>query len=139
MLSLRLFVVLSLSGVALWGLFSLLDNLREPQLLRSQNAVIVKGCEPMQSDDARQRCPQLFCEKALLDARALSLRSSFEVTLDRRAGGKQLIGGKSAGDGAHFACVLERGKVVAARTIDPAELAALAEQPERWSSGISQR
>ena len=35
MLSLRLAIFAASVGIALWALFSLLDNLREPELLRS--------------------------------------------------------------------------------------------------------
>jgi hypothetical protein len=136
-LSLRLVIVLSLSGVALWGLFSLLENLREPELLRSPKAVVVKGCEPMDSDDARRMCPQLFCQKALLDARLVPPRSSFTPTIDRHARKRQLIGGlaRVAGsDAASYACVLDRRKVVSARIVDHAELEMLASEPDAWET-----
>lgn len=73
MLSLRLAIFAALSAVALWGLFSLLDTLREPELLRSPRAVVVKGCDPIESEQAARLCPQLFCQKSLLDARALQI------------------------------------------------------------------
>ena len=75
MLSLRLVIFAALFGVALWGLFSLLDNLREPELLRSAKAIVVKGCDPIESAEAQQLCPQLFCQKFLLDGRAVPPRA----------------------------------------------------------------
>ena len=138
MLPLRLTIFLSLSGVALWGLFSLLENLRAPELLRSPKAVVVKGCDPIESDDARRMCPQLFCQKALLDARLLPPQSSFTTTIDQRARTQQLIGGfarVASSEPASFACVLERGKILSARVIDEAELEALASGPDGWEAG----
>jgi hypothetical protein len=134
-LPLRLTIVLSLSGVALWGLLSLLENLRAPELLRSPRAVVVKGCDPIESDDARRMCPQLFCQKALLDARLLPPKSSFTTTIDRRVRKQQLVGGVARVAGSHpasYACVLERGKIVSARLVDDAELQALASEPDGW-------
>ena len=137
MLSLRLAILLSLSGVALWGLFSLLENLREPELLRSPKAIVVKGCDPIETDEARRMCPQLFCQKALLDARVVPTQSSFETTLDRRTPEQQVIGGvaRVAGSAATpYACVLEHGKIVSARTIDAAEIDLLADEDGAWDT-----
>ena len=135
MLPLRLIIVLSLFGVALWGLFSLLENLREPELLRSTKAVVVKGCDPPESEDAQRVCPQLLCQKALLDARLLPIKTDFSVTIDTRAGTQQLIGGSAhSGDAedASFACILERGKPVNADVVDEIQLQELASQPGDW-------
>jgi hypothetical protein len=121
----------------LWGLFSLLENLREPELLRSPKAVVVKGCDPIETDEARRMCPQLFCQKALLDARVVPAQASFETTLDRGAPRRRLIGGvaRVAGsEAAHYACVLEQGKVVSARAIDAAELDSLADADDAWET-----
>lgn len=137
MLSLRLVIFTAVSGIALWGLFSLLDKLREPQLLRSAKSVVVKGCDPMEGEDAMRRCPQLFCQKFLLDARALPLRSVFKVTVDAKAGAEHLIGGlarpeQSASD-RRFACILRDNKVTAGRVLDAAQLDALSAQQASWS------
>jgi hypothetical protein len=134
-LSLRLAIFAGLIAVALWGLFSLLENLREPELLRSTKIVLVKGCDAIESEDARRLCPQLFCQKALLDARALPLKTTFAITVDRRDGGRQLVGGDAHANAAtaQFACVLERNRVVNARMVGSSELAALTAQPGGWT------
>lgn len=134
MLSLRLAIFAGVFGITLSGLFWLLGNLGEPELLRSKKAVVVKGCDPIENEDAARICPQLFCQKYLLDTKAVSLRYRFEVTVDQRSGAEHLIGGFAkpfiAGKGndpeVNFACLLESGKVTAGRTVDAAELKALA-------------
>ena len=134
MLPLRLAIFAAVFGIALSGLFWLLGNLSEPELLRSKKAVVVKGCDPIENDAAARLCPQLFCQKYLLDTKAVALRYRFDVTVDQRSGAQHLIGGLAqpyvTGDGKypdlHFACALENGKVVAGRTMHAAELKALA-------------
>jgi hypothetical protein len=136
MLPLRFAVFAAVFGIALSGLFWLLGNLSEPQLLRSKQAVIVKGCDSLESEAAARRCPQLFCQKFLLERREFELRYRFEVTVDKRSGPEHLIGGIAQpfvarpGDGPvkAFACILDRGQVVAGSAVPTAELAALAEQ-----------
>jgi hypothetical protein len=135
-LSLRLVIFTALLGLALWALFSLLDALNEPALLRAENTVVVKGCDPIESPEAARLCPQLFCQKFLLDARALPHRSSFRVTVDTKSSADHLVGGV-AGDQAaserHFACVLRDNKVMAGRLLDAAELDELAALPADWA------
>jgi hypothetical protein len=109
-LSLRLAIFAALFAIALWGLFSLLGNLREPQLLRSDKAIIVKGCESMESEQARSLCPQLVCQKFLLDAHAVPLRSIFKITADIKTGSEQRIGGVVQDQ--RFTCTLHDGKVI---------------------------
>ena len=138
MLSLRLVILAALSGIALWGLFALLDNLREPELLRSAKAVVVKGCDPIESTEAQRLCPQLFCQKFMLEGRGLPLRSVFKVTVDARAGSEHLIGGvvqtgSSADSDRRFACILRDHKVADGQVVDGAHLEALAAQPANWS------
>jgi hypothetical protein len=136
-LSLRLAIFAALFGIALWGLFALLGNLREPELLRSTQSIAVKGCEPMDSEQARNLCPQLFCEKYLLEARGVPRRSVFKVTVDTRAGGEHLIGGvvqTSAADSEQrFACILHDHKVTEGNLIGEEQLETLAAQPESWT------
>jgi hypothetical protein len=124
MLSLRLAIVTAAAGLCLWGLFSLLDSLQEPGLLRSAKATIVKGCDSLESAQAAQSCPPLFCQKALLDAKLLPLRTRFEVSTDRGDENQQRVIGGSAYPGAtndgatHFICVVAGAKVIDARLVD---------------------
>ena len=115
MLSLRLAIFAALFGIALWGLFALLGNLREPELLRSEKAIFVKGCEPMESEQARSVCPQLFCQKSLLDQRIVPLHSAFKVTVDTRSGREHTIGGVVQDQ--PFTCTLQDGKVIDAQLL----------------------
>jgi len=127
MLSFRSILVTALAAICLWGLFSLLDNLREPELLRSPKAVVVKGCEPMESEEAKRLCPQLLCQKALLDGKHVPISTRFQVTEDenrsREAGQVRqvIVGtGRPAGTGAtelRFECVMENAKVSSARVL----------------------
>lgn len=137
MLSIRFAIFAAIGAVALWGLFSLLENLRKPELLRSAKAVIVKGCDPIESDEAIHLCPQLFCQKSLLDARVVPLKSGFEITVDQRAEAAQLVGGiarvGTGGEQQHFACILENGKVAAAKAVQAEQLNELSAQPGAWS------
>jgi hypothetical protein len=135
MLSIRFAVIAAICGVALWGLFALLDNLREPKLLRSKQAVVVKGCEPMESAEAVRSCPPLFCQKFLLDQRALPRDARFEMTVDVPGGQRRLVGGRALAGQAEqrFACIVEGTKVVAGRIIDAAQLDALAGQTGDWA------
>jgi hypothetical protein len=145
MLPLRLSIFAAIFGIALSGLFWLLGNLNEPELLRSKKAVVVKGCDPVEGDDAARLCPRLFCQKFLLDTRAVELRYRFEVSADRRSGGAHLIGGVARpfvakrGDAPEqsFACLLEDNKVVAGRVLLPAQLQELAAQPATWHTLVS--
>jgi hypothetical protein len=136
-LPLRLTIFAALFGIALWGLFSLLDNLHEPKLLRSTKSIVVTGCDALESDQARQLCPQLFCEKFLLEGRGLPLRTVFKVTVDTKADNEHLIGGVvqtgPADTDRRFACVLRDGKVAAGQLVDGAHLDALSAQPASWS------
>jgi hypothetical protein len=136
-LPLRLIIFGALFGIALWGLFSLLENLREPELLRSAKAIVVKGCDPIESAQAQQVCPQLFCQKFLLEKRGLPLRSVFNVTVDTRADNEHLIGGVvqtgAADTEQRFACLLRDQKIDDGQILEGAHLEALAAQPANWS------
>lgn len=134
-LGLRLFIFASLAGICLWGLFSLLDNLGEPELLRSPKAAVVKGCDPIETPEAARLCPQFFCQKALLDAAIVPRSARFEVTVQRRANDTELVGGVlTAGSepNQHFACVLAAGSVTDKKILSAHDLDALAAAPE-WS------
>ncbi len=140
MLPLRLGIFAGIFGVALSGLFSLLDNLSEPELLRSKKAVIVKGCDPIEGEDAARLCPQLFCQKFLLDSRAVELRSRFEVTVDQRSGTDHFIGGiarpfpaaQNASRAQSFACLIQGDDGVAGRVLKAEEFEQLVKRPESW-------
>jgi len=140
MLPLRLAIFAGVFGIALSGLFWLLGNLDEPELLRSKKAVVVKGCDPIEGEVAARVCPQLFCQKHLLDTRVFELRYRFTVTVDRRSGRGHLIGGTARpfvakpGDGPaserSFLCVLEGGRVVESRSLSADELREVAAASE---------
>ena len=136
MLSLRLVIFAAISGIALWGLFSLLDNLHEPKLLRTAKVIVVKGCEPMESAQARQLCPQLFCQKFLLEKRGVPLRAVFKVTVDKRSGSEQLIGGTvqtgAADSDQRFACTLHNYKVAGGGVVDAYRLDVLSQLADSW-------
>lgn len=135
MLPLRFFVFASLAGICLWGLFSLLENLHEPELLRSPKAVVVKGCNPIETQEAMRLCHQLFCEKALLDSKIVPRSARFEVTIQKTTGAAELIGGVVTSKSEakrHFACVLDRGIVTSKAILSPTELETLAGAHE-WS------
>ena len=140
MLSLRFVIFAALPWIALWGLFSLLENLREPELLRSTKAIVVKGCDPIETSEAQQLCPQLFCQKFLLDGRTLPLRSVFKTIVSAAAlknGIEQLIGGivqtGAADSDQRFVCILRDQKVAEGRVLDGAHLEELAAQPANWT------
>ena len=127
MLSFRLGIFTGVAAVCLWGLYSLLGSLNEPGLLRTEKATVVKGCDALESDEARQQCPGLFCQKALLDAKLVPRQAQFDVSADRQSqDDERVIAGvatSAARDGAavYFACELAGLKVVDARQIDQEE------------------
>jgi hypothetical protein len=137
MLSFRMSLFCFIAGICLWGLFNLLDNLKQPELLRAPKAVVVKGCEPAQSDEATRLCPQLYCQKALLDAKSLPLKTRFNITSDRRdaATSTHLITGTVSGAEGEpgFACLMNQHRVIAARRLDMAQLERLQQQPSGWA------
>jgi hypothetical protein len=118
-LSLRLAIFAGLFGIALWGLFSLLDNLHEPKLLRTEKLIVVKGCESLESAQAQRLCPQLYCQKYLLDQHSVPLRTVFKVTGDTATGNERSIGGvlrfPEDDRDQRFTCTVRDGKIVAAQ------------------------
>jgi hypothetical protein len=125
MLSVRLAVFTAITGVCLWGLFSLLDNLNSPGLLRTEKAVVLKGCEEPQGDD-RDLCAQLSCQKSLLDQRRVPLRARFEIerASGRWIGGRVLDPGGDAVLG-YFACEQQPGAGSPAQWLDREQFEAL--------------
>jgi hypothetical protein len=125
MLPVRLAVVAALAAVCLWGLFSLLDNLNAPGLLRTDKAIVLKGCDAPGPQD-RELCAQLRCQKSLLEQRRVPLRARFEVEPARGSwiGGRALEA-KGAAVLGYFACEQRAGVVDAARWLDEQQFKAL--------------
>ncbi|MFL6548647.1 MAG: hypothetical protein ACJ8OJ_08110 [Povalibacter sp.] len=121
MLPVRLGVVTAIAALCLWGLFSLLDSLQEPGLLRTAKATAIKGCDTIESEQAKRECPALFCEKTLLDSKRVPIAARFEVTLNRSAEGATLIGGAATSKGqppSYFLCELQGGKVTRGELVE---------------------
>ena len=117
MLPIRLGVVAGIAAVSLWGLFSLLESLKEPGLLRTEKATVVKGCEKPDSDEEHDQCASLFCQKALLDARVMPLDARFELKSNERyEDGVRVITGQVAANGVtlQLMCDMQGMKVVEA-------------------------
>lgn len=124
MLPLRLGIFTGVAALCLWGLFSLLDSLSEPGLLRTEKATVVKGCDPLDSDEARQMCPAFFCQKAVLDARVVPLQATFQMEIDAiTEEGQRLLAGVARMDSTatYFACELSGPKVSGTWRIEPEE------------------
>jgi hypothetical protein len=123
-LPVRLGVVTAIAALCLWGLFSLLDSLQEPGLLRSSKAVVIKGCDTMETEQALRECPELFCEKALIEAKRVALSAKFQVTVNRKEEGVTLIAGQvgsATQPSSYFACEVRVNKVEDARLIERSE------------------
>ena len=142
MLALRFALFASLGAIALWGLFSLLDNLKEPELLRSARATVLKGCEAPEapevlSPEIVSRCAALRCQKALLDAKAVPLSTRFQIDEERVAGERRLVTGQGraqdAPEALFFACTLQREANVVAKVLTREEVIELAAQDGGWS------
>ena len=114
MLPVRLAIVAAIAAVCLWGLFSLLDTLSEPGLLRTEKTVVIKGCDAAEQQTL-QLCAQLRCQKSLLDQKRVPLRSSFEM--QRTAGpwiGGRAVDPRTQAVLGYFACKQESAGVLAA-------------------------
>jgi len=133
MLPIRLGIFTGVAALCLWGLFSLLDSLKEPGLLRTEKATVVKGCDSLDSDEARQMCPGLFCQKALLDARVVPLQAVFQMEIDAKTDdGLRLLAGIARTNGVanYFACELSGSKVSGTWLLEQQEYAQwLADNP----------
>lgn len=135
MLALRFALVGSLGAIALWGLFSLLDNLKQPQLLRSDRAVVLKGCDPMETHEAKQRCPALRCQKALLDAKLVPLRAALDLQHERVSADERLVIGSArfkAQAQQEFGCVLRADQVLWVALLSREEIDELLAQDGHW-------
>ena len=137
MLAIRFALFASLGAIALWGLFSLLDNLKEPELLRSPRAVVLKGCDPIESPEAATLCAALRCQKLLLDSKAVPLSTRFQVEHERAADDLRLVTGQAlaadSSDVHFFACTVERDANVIAKLFTRGEVAALLSQDGDWN------
>lgn len=125
MLSLRIIIVAGLAGIAFWGLFQLLDNLKEPGLLRTDKAIVVKGCDSLDDHaDAPRLCPQFLCQKAVLDRRLVPRDAQFTMNVDETLEGQRFVGGTVAATGQTFECIMSGLKVIDAGLIADSETAA---------------
>jgi hypothetical protein len=121
MLSLRMIIVGGIAGICLWGLFQLLDNLKEPGLLRTTKSVAVKGCASLDDHkDAARLCPQFLCEKVLIDRKLVPLDAQFTVSIDKTSEGQRIIGGHITSTGQAFECTVAGLKVTDARLVQEA-------------------
>ena len=113
MLPIRLAIVTAIAAVCLWGLFSLLDTLNEPGLLRTDKAIVLKGCDAADVETALL-CAQLRCQKSLLEQKRVPLRAGFEMrpTPPGWIGGRVLDPRSRALLG-HFACPQQPDGVIA--------------------------
>jgi hypothetical protein len=122
MLSLRMIIVAGIAGICFWGLFQLLDNLKEPALLRSTKAAAVKGCASLEDHkDAARLCPQFLCQKALIDRKLVALDSQFAMNVDATRNGSRIVGGTVVSTGQAFECSVAGVKVTQAQLIDASE------------------
>jgi hypothetical protein len=132
MLPFRTLIFAAVAGICLWGLFSLLDQLKEPGLLRTDKATVVKGCDDWDKE-AQRVCPPLFCEKELIDRNIVGRRSHFKVTVDRvpadaairLVGGEVYRAGFNEPPHSYFACVVQTDKVQRVTGVTLAQLQAL--------------
>lgn len=120
-------LVLSAAALCLWALYSLLSSLREPGLLRSQKAAVLKGCEVLTDPSIRQTCLPLFCQKALIDSKLAPWDARFTVHVQRPSAADaqlQVVTGSIAvqSDSHNFACLVKGPGVAARRLVTDDEL-----------------
>jgi hypothetical protein len=129
MLSVRLAVVTAIAGLCLWGLFSLLDNLQAPGLLRTEKAVVLKGCDEPHASE-RDLCAQLRCQKSVLEQRRVPLRARFQV---ERPSGRWIGGHAMDARGqsvlGYFACEQHAGRIGPAQWLTREQFDALPTSP----------
>lgn len=138
MLTFRFVMVTTAASVCLWGLFSLLDTLGDPGVLRAASNSEIKGCELLNNDETRAVCPQLFCQRAVIDTKQVSYKSRFAVTIDKEDGTVRLIGGDVSNKAptdptSSFACLVKGTRIVAVRVTDRAGLEEIASQQGGWT------
>ena len=105
-------IVAGIAGICFWGLFQLLDNLKQPGLLRTSKAVAVKGCSSLDDHkDAARLCPQFLCQKALIDGKLVALDAQFSMNADETNVRQRIIGGTVTGTGQRFECSVDGLKI----------------------------
>jgi hypothetical protein len=107
MLSLRMIIFAGIAGICLWGLFSLLDNLREPGLIRTAQGIAVKGCASLdEHPDAAKLCPAFLCQKALVDRKLARVEDRIEIAQDTGVGAQRTLTGRFVDDERRFTCLI---------------------------------
>jgi hypothetical protein len=115
-----------IAGICLWGLFNLLDNLKQPGLLRTESSVAVKGCAALDTHkDSSRLCPQLVCQKTLIDRKLLGLKDTIEVVKDTTREGERIIGIRTTHSDQPLVCVVAGLVVKSSESISQADLDAL--------------
>lgn len=109
-----------IGSICLWGLFSLLDNLKEPGLLRTEKGVIVKGCGTLDAhDEAPRLCPQFLCQKALVDRKLAAITDAVQITADETEGAVRLIEGHLPAKQQSFMCEVRDVQVLSIELLEP--------------------
>ena len=112
-------IVAGVAGICLWGLFSLLDNLKEPGLLRTTKGIAVKGCSSLDGHaDAPKLCPSLLCQKALVDRKLVKLDDPIEIANDATDGASRVITAVISGTTQQFECVVDGVTVTQAASLE---------------------
>ena len=112
-----------IAGICLYGLSTLLDSLKEPALLRTQNGIAVKGCGSLDTHkDSPRLCPPLLCQKALVDRKLVGLQDKVEVATDSLESGERVITGRIQGKDAYFSCLVAGLSVKKAELMTATEL-----------------
>ena len=113
-------IVAGIAGICLWGLFNLLDNLKEPGLLRTEKGVVVKGCERLDAhENAPRLCPGFLCQKALVDRKLASVTDKVEITGDTPEGVIRFIEGRLTTTQQTFECEVQGVKVLSLEVFEP--------------------
>lgn len=129
MLNLRSGLVLTAAALCLWALYSLLSSLKEPGLLRSQKAAVLKGCDALTDAEIRHTCVPLICQKALLDAKLVPWDAKFTVQSHRASTADaqyELLIGQvdptALSQANSFACLIRGPQVLARELADSEQL-----------------
>jgi hypothetical protein len=144
MLNLRSGLVLTAAALCLWALYSLLNSLKEPGLLRSEKAAVLKGCDALDDLEIRKQCMPLICQKALLDSKVVPWNARFTVEEHRASAADvrfELVSG-AVSTGAEsreqqFGCLIRDNRVLLSDVFDVEALQAFVDDvdddPEHMS------